>query len=159
MSGPSFDQVKRGCVAAAKELGAGNDVGVLTIDVPPKWVVELGPARNDLSDAIAAMMPGNGSDLPRALVEARRILDVRSRGHIIVVSDGETVDTGLETEVRALARDGTTVSAICVGDSVKFDAALMSRVAEWGRGRFIFIHRADHLPKVLVQEARTLLGR
>lgn len=154
MAGAGFDALKTACLKASNERENGGDVGILTFSALPAWAVEVGPVGREASGGLAAVKAVGASDLPQALAEAFRVFDGRPGGRVIVVSDGQTREAGLEDSVRRLRTAGIAVSAVCVGASPVFDAALMSRVADWGGGRFLFTHRPESVAKVLLAEAR-----
>lgn len=121
------------------------------------------PARPPVLVLDSSVHDGMGLDLSKLTVIrfdpavrplADVMVDIRDSvpERVIVLSDGNVPSEKLEPAVRRLAEDGATVSAICPGTTPGFDAALMSRIAEWGRGRFLFTGDRKSIPKILAIE-------
>jgi Ca-activated chloride channel homolog len=158
MAGMPIDFLKESRLAAAKEVGSNDFIGILAFNAEARWVVPLGPGGRDAAEAIGALKAEGPSDLGRALAETRRGFKANgSRKGVLVISDGDTSPGDFETIVREMRSDGVAFTAVCVGSAPKFDAALMSQIAGWGDGRFIFTQSFKHVPKILVHETRHLL--
>lgn len=72
--------------------------------------------------------------------------------HVIVLSDGVTVDADFEGLTRTMAAEGITVSAIALGEDA--DQDLMQRIAEWGGGRYYYSVDPYAVPSIFATEAR-----
>ena len=164
MAGDPIRHVRESCLAVGKALKPEDSIGVIAFDGKPRWVVpfsRVGEA-GSLRAALGRLDAEGGSALYPALAEALRVFqaDPRARSarvkHVLLLSDGVTVPADFETVVRALAREGVTVSTVCVGVDA-FDAPLLSRIASWSGGRFLFVDGAAKLPNVVVQETRRAL--
>ncbi|HVE40208.1 MAG TPA: hypothetical protein VNM14_09990, partial [Planctomycetota bacterium] len=59
-----------------------------------------------------------------------------------------------ESVVRRMAEQGITVSTVCVSGA-KFDPALMSRIASWGKGRFKFANSFENVSGYILRETET----
>jgi Ca-activated chloride channel homolog len=158
MAGKAFDSLKEAALAATKEIGADDLIGILAFNAEARWAVPLGPGGGDAAEAIGALKAEGPSDLGRALAEARRGLKGNgSRKRVLLLSDGDTSPGDLETLVQEMKGEGTVITAVCVGSAPKFDAALMSRIADWGGGRFLFTHSFKNVPQIVVHETRRML--
>lgn len=154
LAGDPMDHVKQACLAANKMLRSGDFIGVLAFDTKPRWVVPLGRAGNEarFRDLIGRLHADGGTDIYPALAEALRAFgsDPYARSarikRIVLFSDGVTIPADFEGIIKLLAQNGVAVSTICVG-SDDFNAPLMSRIAEWGGGRFIFADSTKKLPQ------------
>jgi hypothetical protein len=56
-----------------------------------------------------------------------------------------------------MAEEGITVSTVCVSGA-KFDPALMSRIASWGKGRFRFTNSFENVPEYILNETQKVLA-
>jgi Ca-activated chloride channel family protein len=166
MAGEPLKYIKESCEAANKELTSKDSIGVLAFDTKPHWVVPISTAGNEarLRDSLHSLGADGGTFIYPALVEALRGFqsDPRVRSarikHIILLSDGDTPPADFKTITLGMAAEGITLSTVCIGcGSDRFDAPLMSRIADWGQGRFIFTERLQHVPRIFAQETRRVL--
>ncbi|HEX7899712.1 MAG TPA: VWA domain-containing protein [Planctomycetota bacterium] len=166
MAGPPIEIVKRSCVQSAKTLSPRDLMAVIAFDRDPDWILEFteGDRHEYIESRVSRLMAGGFTSIYPALAEARRAFraDPRARRcsakHVILLSDGDTSPGDFETLVREMRADGIAVTAVCVGSAPKFDAPLMSQIADWGGGRFIFTHSFKDVPKVFLQEVKQILG-
>jgi Ca-activated chloride channel family protein len=166
MAGPPIEIVKAACIESAKTLTGKDLVAVLAFDARPRWVLEFteGDRHEYIQDRTSRIFADGFTAIYPALLESRRafLADGRARRcsakHVILLSDGDTAPGDFETLVREMRKEGVTVTAICVGQAPKFDAALMSQIAFWGGGRFIFTHSYKNVPKLFMQEVNQVLG-
>ncbi|HYE98780.1 MAG TPA: glutamine amidotransferase, partial [Planctomycetota bacterium] len=63
-----------------------------------------------------------------------------------------------ETLVRAMAKDGISVSTVCVGAGPRFDEQLMSRIAVWGGGEFKFTASYANVPELFFTMVQKVLA-
>jgi Mg-chelatase subunit ChlD len=166
MAGNNIALVKEACLATSKTLTARDVVGVLGFDVKPKWVLEFTDAdRQDyIEDRVMRLFADGGTHIYPALVETLQAFktDPRARNasikHAILLSDGDTLPADFETVVRQMAEEGITVTSVCVGSAPKFDAPLMSQIATWGKGRFLFTSSFRKVPQLFLDDVRKILG-
>lgn len=156
-----FDDLKQGCVAAAATLDRSDYVGVLAFDTFPHWAGQFDhPAEKGQFVGLERLGADGGSALHRAMSEAVRAFqslpsDPPLRKGLIVISDGNTPRADLQELVGRLVEEGIVVSALCISTD-SMDAVLMSELAAWGRGRFIFTNAPARVSAFLTQETRRL---
>jgi Mg-chelatase subunit ChlD len=166
MAGQSIALVKEAVLASAETLTPKDVVGVLAFDTKPRWILEFTEADRQayVRERVLRLFADGGTHIYPALVEALRAFqsDPRARRcavrHMVLLSDGDTAPADFETVTREIAEAGITVSTVCVGSAAKFDATLMSQIAGWGRGRFLFTHTFRRVPQIFVQETRQVLA-
>lgn len=166
MAGQSIALVKEAVLASAEALTPKDLVGVLAFDTKPRWILEFTEADRQayVRERVLRLFADGGTHIYPALVEALRAFQTDPRAkrcavrHIVLLSDGDTAPADFETVTREIAEAGITVSAVCVGSSAKFDATLMSQIASWGRGRFLFTNTFRRVPQIFVQETRQVLA-
>lgn len=167
MAGENIELLKKACIGSARNLTPRDHVGVLAFDVKPRWVLPFTEADRPkfIEDSVRRLYADGGTHIHPAMVEALRAFksDARARRsavkHAILLSDGDTVPADFETVTRQMAEEGITVTTVCIGCAPKFDAPLMSRIADWGRGRFIFTDSFQRVPNIFAQETRQVLGQ
>lgn len=166
MAGPPIEIVKRSCVQSVKALSGKDLAAVIAFDRQPEWILEFteGDRHDYIDNRVSRVIASGFTSIYPALAEARRAFraDPRARRcsakHVILLSDGDTSPGDFETLVREMRAEGITVTAVCVGSAPKFDAPLMSQIADWGGGQFIFTHSFKDVPKVFLTEILRVLG-
>jgi Mg-chelatase subunit ChlD len=154
MAGRNIEIAKDACIRAAKSLTPKDLIAVLAFDYNTTLVLEFTEAdhTDHIEERIHKLYASGGTRLYPALVDALRLfeLDPRARRssvkHAILLSDGDVPPADYEAVVRRMAEDGITVSTVCVSGA-KFDPALMSRIASWGKGRFKFTNSFGNVPE------------
>ncbi len=167
MAGDNIDLLKKACIGSVRNLTPKDYVGVLAFDVKPRWILPFTEADRQkfVEESVQRLYADGGTHIYPALVEALRAFktDARARQsavkHAILLSDGDTVPADFEAVTLKLAEEGVTVTTVCIGCAPKFDAPLMSRIADWGRGRFIFTDSFQQVPNIFAQETRQVLER
>jgi Ca-activated chloride channel family protein len=168
MAGDAIDIVKKACIGSARNLTAKDYIGVLAFDVKPKWILPFteGDRLNFIEQSVARLYADGGTNIHPAMLEALRAFRNDSRAkqsavkHAILLSDGDTGPADFQAVTLKMAEEGITVSAVCIGcGSDKFDAPLMSRIADWGQGRFIFTESLQHVPRIFAQETRRVMEK
>ena len=135
-------------------------VGVIAFNSNYEVVQQLAPNDNPsrLTSRILGITAGGGTNLPPALLEARRQLreaEAKVR-HVLVLSDGSSQGSDLLSGIaRAmLSEDGITVSAIAVGEDA--DQETMERMAIAGGGQYAFAQFMNQLPLITIRSIRTI---
>jgi Mg-chelatase subunit ChlD len=166
MAGTPIALVKEACLASAKALTPKDYVGVIAFDRQPRWIVDFTTADRhaEIQERLLRLFADGGTHIFPALVEAYRGFRADGRAwrcavkHVVLLSDGETLPADFEQVVTAMKADGISVSTICVGASGGFDATLMSRIADWGGGRFFFTNSYRKVQQLFLQETAKVLG-
>jgi len=166
MAGRNIEGMKEACAAAIPILRAWDYVGVLAFDITPKMVVPMTPAGavpSLISDRLRRLHADGGTRLMPALATAHQIFeslpekDSIAVRHVVLISDGDCPKDDYEGAVMKLTRSGVTVSTICLAGA-QFDPGLLSEIARWGRGRFLFTNDPAKLPHFVANEIRAALG-
>ncbi|GIW45295.1 MAG: VWA domain-containing protein [Candidatus Binatia bacterium] len=149
---------RRAALALIRELRDSDSVGVLAFDSQMYEVAPFAPLaenRGLLEHNIARLQPGGGTDFYDALKRAHAEL-TRSgarRGHVILLTDGDTNRSAEEHEplLRALEASAVTVTTIRIGDDTVNLEFLQSISARTG-GHFYHVRDASELPQLLLQD-------
>jgi Mg-chelatase subunit ChlD len=151
-----LDLVKEAARATARTLDASDEIGVIAFDQAPQVLVRLQTAANRLriSSAIRRLSASGGTDAGPALREAYLQL-AGSKAlvkHVILLSDGQSPESGIPALISDMRNADITVSAVGVGAGAGKD--FLSRVAERGRGRYYFSQDGTDVPRIFSREAK-----
>ncbi|MBN2711420.1 MAG: VWA domain-containing protein [Planctomycetes bacterium] len=163
MEGEKLAQAKAAAWAAAEVLSEYDYLGVIAFDGQPEWIIKpvLAKNRSWIRSKIKAVGSGGGTEIVSALREAHKGLAplTASLKHVILLSDGQSSDQGLEELMSNMARDKITVSTVGIGE--KDGQFFMQEIANKGSGRFYFVKDPKKLPRIFIKESlfvkRTLL--
>lgn len=166
MAGNTIRDVRKACVAVGERLRPDDSIGVLAFDLRPRWVVPFSRIGKggELRNSVDRLSADGGSALYPALVEALRAFESGTLAqsarvkHLLLLSDGETLPADFEGVVKALAGERVTVSTVCLGSGDGFDAPLMSRIAEWGGGKFSFVDHSRKLRALFLRDVDLALS-
>jgi Ca-activated chloride channel family protein len=151
-----LDLVKEAARATARTLEPDDEIGVVAFDSAPQVLVRLQSASNRLriSSSIRRLSAGGGTNAMPALREAYLQLSGSKAlvKHVILLSDGESPENGLNALIGDMREANITVSAVGVGDGAGKD--FLYRVAERGRGRYFFSEDGTDVPRIFSREAR-----
>ncbi|MBN2048804.1 MAG: VWA domain-containing protein [Spirochaetales bacterium] len=151
-----LDLVKEAVMAAVDVLNPFYTLGVLAFDADYRWAVPMTEAgrKEDISRGVGTVTAGGGTLLYPVLEEAFRVLMRNSSEirHVILLSDGQTDDTGLYDLVESMAEEGITVSVLGVGENT--DKMLLEGLALRGRGRWYYTDNPEDVPSIFVTESR-----
>jgi len=151
-----LDLVKEAARSTASTLDPGDELGVIAFDSRPYTLVRLQSAANRIRIAgdIRRLSAGGGTNALPALREAYLQL-VGSRAlvkHVILLSDGQSPEAGVNTLLGDMRDADITVSAVGVGAGAGKD--FLARVAERGRGRYYFSQDGTDVPRIFSRETR-----
>ena len=153
-TGSKLDAARRAAAATLELLSPDDLVGVLAFDGQPRWVQPLSPASDPspLLQRMATLSADGGTDLGPALREALATLESARAmvRHAIVLSDGKSNPADFEGMTGRAAQRGITVSTVAIGPDA--DAALLSEIARWGRGRFYQTRDLRVIPQIFASE-------
>lgn len=151
-----LDLVKEAARATARTLEPDDEIGVVAFDSAPQVLVRLQSASNRLriSSSIRRLSAGGGTNAMPALREAYLQLSGSKAlvKHVILLSDGESPENGLNALIGDMREADITVSSVGVGDGAGKD--FLYRVAERGRGRYFFSEDGTDVPRIFSREAR-----
>ncbi|MBK8169382.1 MAG: VWA domain-containing protein [Sandaracinaceae bacterium] len=158
MSGTKMELAKDAAKATAELLGAEDYIEVVGFDSSPTRVVRMQSAANRiriLTD-IGRLTANGGTAILPALDMAFQDLSVtRARvKHVILLTDGQTQETGFETLVQAMRAEGITLSTVGLGGDV--NRALLTAAANLGGGRAYFTTDPHNVPRIFMRETSTV---
>lgn len=143
----------RGVEAAIRELNPDDEVGVVSFDSQPTWVLPFTPASKTgiIDKAIASISEGGGTDLGAAVMEGVRGFGPPgpTKRHMIVLSDGLSASADLVSLSSALQASGISLSSVAIGSRV--DETLLAGLADANGGTYYRVE-ADKVPRILDQE-------
>jgi secreted protein with Ig-like and vWFA domain len=149
-----LDLVKEASRATARTLDPTDELGVIAFDSRPQVLVRLQPASNRIRIAadIRRLSAGGGTNALPALREAYLQLAGSNAlvKHVILLSDGQSPETGVSALLGDMRDADITVSAVGVGAGAGKD--FLSRVAQQGRGRFYFSQDGTDVPRIFSRE-------
>lgn len=149
-----MDMAKEAALRATEVLTQRDNVGVIAFDEAAKWVVPLQQVEDlpAIQEMIGTIRAGGGTAFYSALAQALQVL-VQAESqlkHVIFLTDGESADSGYESVIQQMAANGITLTSVAVGDGA--NATLLSRLAEYGNGRFYATNEFDDIPNIFTKE-------
>jgi Mg-chelatase subunit ChlD len=157
MRGVRLDQAKEATRVAIAALDPSDDVAVIAFDSEAMFVWRPSVASKFKTGAIDRLQAGGGTNMVPALVEARDfLLDAKGKKHVLVLTDGETPEDGLDDVLATMSKATITITTVGV---VGADRNLLNRIAEAGNGRVYMVDDLNVLPRVFVREVTTALPR
>jgi uncharacterized membrane protein len=149
-----LDLAKAAAIAAADIMNPTDQIGILAFDAAWDWALPFRPVGKGewINDKLAALQSDGGTDMYKAMVEARRAMVGKEAAikHVIVLSDGLTDKADFESLVQQMARAGVTVSTVSVGNDA--DVKLMAEIAREGRGRGYVALDPQTIPQIFTTE-------
>lgn len=151
-----LDLVKEAARATARTLDPSDELGVIAFDSRPHVLVRLQAASNRIRIAadIRRLTSGGGTNALPALREAYLQLAGSNAliKHVILLSDGQSPETGINALLGDMRDADITVSSVGVGAGAGKD--LLRRIANRGRGRFYYSHDGTDVPRIFSRETR-----
>jgi Ca-activated chloride channel family protein len=158
MSGQKIELAKDAAKATADLLGPDDSLGVVGFSGEPERVLRLQSAKNRLriDQSIARLTAQGGTAIFPALDMAfQDLLTVSARvKHVILLTDGQTQESGIPELVQAMRAEGITVSSVGLGSDV--NRSLLQQAANLGAGRAYFTNDAANVPRIFVRETQTV---
>ena len=152
--GTKLDLAKAAAIAAADIMNPTDQIGILSFDAGWNWTLPFSPVGKGewINDKLAALRSDGGTDMYKAMVEARRAIVGKEAAikHVIVLSDGLSEKADFQALVRDLSRAGVTVSTVSVGDDA--DAKLLAEIAREGKGRSYVTVDPQTIPQIFTPE-------
>ncbi len=154
MSGQPIVLARQAARAAAELLSGRDYIGVVGFDSNPQIVCDLTSAgnRNQVADSIDSLQASGGTDLYPAMVAARDMLASAPAKikHVICMTDGQTSESNLLALTQEMADAGMTVSSVALGEGSA--RALLSSIAETGKGRYYETDDPANVPQIFTRE-------
>ncbi|HEY5484446.1 MAG TPA: VWA domain-containing protein [Propionibacteriaceae bacterium] len=141
-------------------LRPGDRLAIVAFDQDARAVAPLGTSADAsaMRAAVAAMNPGGGTQMGKAMKVARQLMSGRgaeSAGRVIILTDGETADEDMcRSEARAASQAGLPISTYGVGTD--WNTELLTYIAETTKGRVRHIQGAADVAGDLAGEFRDL---
>nr|MDQ3031080.1 VWA domain-containing protein [Myxococcota bacterium] len=158
MSGEKIELAKDAARATAELLSSSDYLEVVGFDSQPERIVRMQSAGNRIAIQrdIGRMAARGGTAIFPALDLAFQDLSVtRARlKHVILLTDGQTQESGIPELVSLMRAEGMTVSSVGVGPDV--NRALLAQIADLGGGRAYFTSDAHNVPRIFMQETSTV---
>jgi Ca-activated chloride channel family protein len=153
MGGAPIDLARQAAKATVELLGPRDQMGVVGFDSQAYVVSEMRSA-GDVSavcDAIDTLAAGGGTNMYPGMQTAYDMLMTTSAKikHVIVLSDGRSQGGDHQGMAQQMADAGMTLSTIALGQA---DRALLSSLAEIGRGRYYETSDPSTIPKIFTKE-------
>lgn len=143
----------QGVARSIKELEPDDEVGILTFDEQPSWIIGFTPAKeiDTIMSKLSSLQEGGGTNMENAFKEVVKTffeLGPRKR-HVIILTDGLTSNADFQGYTNKLISLGVTVSAIGIGNEINEN--LLKSIADWGGGKF-YRAELDQIPKIMIKE-------
>lgn len=151
MQGPKLEAVKKAMHAVVDQLGADDQIEIITFDSDAAVLVPLSKPNKSLGKRIDSLQAGGGTNAYPALKEAFDALTPLklAHRHILLFTDGEFPTDGIPELMTEIRSDGITASAIGVQGA---DRTLLTMIADGGDGRLYMVDDVGTLPKVFATE-------
>ena len=158
MSGQKIELAKDAAKAAAELLGPQDALAVIGFSSEPERVVRMQGASNRMRIAqnIGKISAQGGTAIFPALDLAfQDLLTTSARiKHVILLTDGQTQESGIPELVQAMRAEGMTVSTVGLGSDV--NRSLLQQSASVGGGRAYFTDDPHNVPRIFVNETTTV---
>lgn len=154
-----MDLAKEAAIAAAENLGPGDEIGVISMQDKSTWAIEPTPASNSdaISTAINQMSPGGGDDTNANGIsmayQALAGVDVGNK-HILLITDGENPGGNYQPVMQQVRAASMTVSTIGIGE--QSDTQLLQETAALGGGAYYDGSDPFNLPQLVLKETQQL---
>ncbi len=148
-------------VALANALEENDRISVIAFDIEPRTIIPISsPAHiNDLSEQLAVLTPKGGTDIASVIETAFKAVMANAghKGHIILVSDGQTNNQDRCIElVRLISEHNKTMTVIGIGANV--DTVFLEHLAQAGSGRAYHINDVSVIANIFLREKNIATG-
>jgi Ca-activated chloride channel homolog len=158
-----IDMAKEAMRLAGDALTEGDTIGILAFSDSQDWVfplsvIEGDTTRQEMSAAVGGIKATGGTEIYPALqvgLDAIRNIDADVR-HVVLLTDGKSKSGTRDAYAKLVAEAGadrTSVSTIAIGNDA--DQELLEAIAQAGGGRYHFTNRAELIPQITLEEARS----
>jgi hypothetical protein len=163
-----IDVAKESTKAVARIIRPGDRLGILGNSTDLFWIHPLGEVRDQealLRRIDAVFADGDGLNFYSVVNEAYQALRREPGGlrHLLILCDSEDIDqyeiAGVghaHDLVRAMAREGITVSVLAIGRPTDKDVPFLRTATLLGRGDFYLVPRIVALPRYFTAEYQRL---
>ncbi len=149
-----YEAALNGVAASVNEMDPRDKIGIVTFDEQAEWKLPLISAgrKKEIYKALSDIPLGGGTDMSKAfdeVISRFSILEPVSR-HLIVITDGLTIDKDFKSLCHRLVKNGFTISTIGIGNEI--NESLLKDIADWGNGQFYRVE-LDAVPEVVHKES------
>ncbi len=142
-----------GVAAAVKKLNPNDQVAIIAFDDQVNWVLPLTPAGklNEILKALSRIVQGGGTDMGKAFESVIGLFPTQEPvlRHMIVITDGETIEADFQSLSRKLRDSGFSITTIGIGNEI--NETLLQNIAVWGKGKFYKVS-AEKIPHIIENE-------
>jgi uncharacterized membrane protein len=150
-------------LAALRVLSPVDEYGVFVYDWQQQdtWLFPLQKCRNKtaLAQLIRTVQAGDMPSFVNAFEQSHLALRASSAAakHCVVISDGDPGGNPMSL-VGQMAKEGITVSAVCIKPHGPQDSQRLKQIARIGRGRYYEpnVSQLNRLPQIFIKEAATV---
>ena len=161
MEGQPLSMAKLGAIKCLESLHVNDYAGALTFSTDVSVLSPMDQMMNsrdqmvsDISGLGTIMGTAYTAALQEALKQMNDLPPEVTKKHIILLSDGQSADSGYEWIVREMAKQGITVSTIALGTNISVNQ--MQLLALLGNGTFYSVARSENLPSVMLTDANLM---
>ncbi|MFN8635968.1 MAG: VWA domain-containing protein [Chloroflexota bacterium] len=151
-----MDLAKEAAIRATELLSEQDQLGVISFDDTPRWVVPTGFLEDPtaVQSQIGSIAPGGGTAIYPALETAYNDIVTREAKvrHILLLTDGLSSGGDYDRLTSLMAANNITLSTIAVGSDADF--ALMQRLANLGQGRYFEGNDPFEVPQMIVKDTQ-----
>ena len=151
-----MDLAKEAAIRATELLSEQDQLGVISFDDTPRWVVPTGFLEDtaQVQAQIGSIAPGGGTSIFPALETAYNDIVTREAKvrHILLLTDGLSSGGDYDRLTAQMAANNITLSTIAVGSDADF--ALMQRLASLGKGRYFEGNDPFEVPQMIVKDTQ-----
>lgn len=156
-----IELVKRAIARATSLLNSNDEVGIVTFDTQPTWLVRLQPlgdiGEQKLQQVLQPVEAAGNTDMYLGLgqaVDALEQSDAQLK-HIVLLGDGWSKRADYDTLFERIQAGSITLSTVAVGGGAD---QLLQDLANRGGGRFYQANNVRDVPDILLRETIRLAG-
>ena len=156
----NLEIAKEAAKASVGALKPQDRVLVVGFDDAPYIIVPMTRAvnRSNINTKISKMHPSGGTNIRDALEMTyleMAMVSAKTK-HVILLTDGHSSYTGIDSLVREMAKARITVSTVALADA---DTTLLSRIANLGKGRAYLARDNSSVPRIFVEETNRVANQ
>ncbi|MHC4887777.1 MAG: VWA domain-containing protein, partial [Planctomycetota bacterium] len=154
MSGVKIQLARAAAKAAVELLSARDQIAVVAFDGQPYVVARMASAsyKDSIASSIDTIQAGGGTNMYPAMAVGRDMLSETSARlkHMIVLGDGHSSGGNFQGLAAEMADENITISTVALGNGA--DQALLSSIAEIGKGRYYMTLDPESVPRIFTKE-------
>ena len=151
-----MDLAKEAAIRATELLSEQDQVGVISFDDTPRWVVPTTFVTDNaaIQSQIGSIAPGGGTAIFPALETAYNDIVGRDAKvkHILLLTDGLSSGGDYDRLAAQMLQNGITLSTIAIGSDADFN--LLQRLADIGKGRYFEGNDPFEVPQMVIKDTQ-----